>query len=138
MALSIYERYPDANASTNKKVCWPLDDYVWHMVLRQGRMINKSNEPCVVEALDFSSSDGRVLVFHMTPLEASLISEQYPEFLTTGLVGRWKMNATTGLLKLLNTVLYITANDIKAFLTDPASNVFVRQRYVNNFETTTS
>ena len=129
MALHVSQRCVDASPLSGARVMWPLDDYVFHMVLRQGRMINRVTGPCVVEAIDFSQSpDGRSLIFHMSPLEASTIAEAHPEFLGPGLIGRWKLSATNGLIKLV-TVGPVSAEDARRFLCDSSSHELVRQRY---------
>lgn len=116
-----------------RKLAWPIDDYVFHMVLRQGRMINRPNQPCTVEVIDFSSdSKGQQLVFHMSPLDASTVAAKHAEFVETGLPGKYKLSASTGLLKLISAYGARGTQDLSDFLLDPCSNELVRSRYAFN------
>lgn len=116
-----------------RKLTWPIDDYVFHMVLRQGRMINRPNQKCTVEVIDFSSdAEGHQLVFHMSPLDASTIAAKHPEFVETGLPGKYKLSASTGLVKLIAPYAARGAQDLSDFLLDPGSNELVRVRYAFN------
>jgi hypothetical protein len=134
-AMAIVQRFPDASPLSACPVSWPIDDYVLHMVLRQGRMINKLNGPCLVEAIDFSAGpDGRQLVFHMSALEASQIADEHAAFETTGLLGRYKFSASTGLVKLVSACTSTNQDDVKAFLLDPASHELIRTRYARILE----
>lgn len=128
--MSIIERFPDASPLSGRPVSWPMDDYVLHMVLRRGRMINKVGHACVIEAIDFSAgTEGHQLIFHMSPLEASQISDEHVAFDTTGLLGRYKFSASTGLLKLIHASTARSPDDVKAFLLDTASHELIRSRY---------
>ena len=112
--------------SDSEKKCtlkWPIDDYVMHMVVRRGPVVSKQRETLYVEARDITG-----LVFRMTLVEASQLSERHESFDNEGLVGVWQLVGSTGRLKLLKAFAG-TADAVRAFLLETASTDAVRERY---------
>lgn len=105
----------------------PMDDYVFHMVLRKGPMVSSPGVPLYVEVLDLVEAPGR-LIFRMSMLDASATADQWPAFENEGLAGQWRLQGTTGLLKFVQ-VYEGSAESTKAFLLDETSHTFVRSRY---------
>jgi hypothetical protein len=105
----------------------PLDDYILHMVLKRGRVISRPKSPLYVEAIDLSSEGP--MKFKMSLVDASYITETYPEF-ETGLVATWRLFGTTGLLKLVKAFDHRTnLEKVKEFLLDSQSAPFILEKY---------
>lgn len=102
----------------------PIDEYIFHGVLKRGRIVSGPNE-LYAEALDFSRA---AFVFRMSLLESSSISESWPDFDTCGLLGQWRL-MTNGLLKLVQASELKDPKEIKLYLKDPKSNVMFSQHY---------
>lgn len=110
----------------------PLDDYVFHMIVKKGKCISRPNKDIYIEVLDCSVDPQTDLshVFQMTVLESSILEELYPQFSSQGLLGTWQLQGSSGHIKLLKhaTDLVDTAQ-VQAFLLDPISHNFVKDRY---------
>jgi hypothetical protein len=112
----------------------PYDDYILHAALRKGPVISRPKKGLYVEVQDLGSSTEQSFVFHMSVLDASVLQEQWPEF-DTCLVGAWKLQASTGLLKTIRIFEKKDPKAIQDFLLDSASHDFVRKRYEALFVT---
>ena len=104
------------------------DDYIFNMILKRGHIVSKKNE-IYVEVIDIAELDEYNLVFKMTVLEASVLSEKYPAFESQGLLAQWKLDSANNLIKLYKIFENNSFELTRAFLLDSASNVIVRERY---------
>jgi hypothetical protein len=115
----------------------PNDDYVFHAVLRCGRVVSKPNKRLVTEVHDLGvAADGRSYVFEMTVLEASRLLDLYPCFGQEGLPGQWRLQGLAGLVKLGRPLEpaggpYEAAKVVE-FLLELTSCDFVRERYAES------
>lgn len=106
------------NKANGQKEEIKIDEYIFHAVLKKGRIVSKPTE-LYAEAIDFSSKN---YVFRMTLLESSIVSENWPNFDTVGLVGEWKL-MTNGLLKLVKCFESTNEKLIMEFLKSSKSNL---------------
>lgn len=95
-----------------------IDEYLFHAVLKRGRIVSKPTE-LYAEAIDFSNKN---YIFRMTLLESSIVSENWPNFDTVGLVGEWKL-MTNGLVKLVKCYESNDPKLIMDFLKSSKSNL---------------
>jgi hypothetical protein len=109
----------------------PFDDYVFHLVIKKGPTVSKIGCPVFTEVYDLAEAtqDHQRHVFKMSILDASTLSEQWPLFETTGLVGSFKFQSSSGLLKAIKIFEDTDISRIWSFLLDASSHVFVRSRY---------
>lgn len=107
----------------------PADDYVFHAVLRCGRVVSKPGKRLYTEAIDLAQVDGSNLVFQLTVLEASRILDLFPSFGERGLPGVWRMQASSTFVKLARPFEPYELEKVKAFLLQSSSASFVRSRY---------
>jgi len=125
----------DIKGTIRKCLELPTDDYVFHMVLKRGSIISKPKSPLYVHVHDLATdSEGLSHVFRMSVMDASILSTTYPQFVDTGLLGSYRLSATTGLLRLHK--IYdgpFTQDSIEAYLLDRCSFEFVRDRYKRMF-----
>ncbi len=102
----------------------PVDEYLFHSVLKKGRIVSSPSE-LYAEAIDFSSAR---FIFRMSLLESSSISEQCPDFDSVGLLGQWRLG-TNGLVRLVQASQLKDPEQIKKFLKDPQSNSIFSKYY---------
>ena len=112
----------------------PIDDYIFHAVMRRGPVVSKPGRPMYIEVMDFSESPvtHSVVLFRMSLLDASIVSEAYPDFDTTGIPAIWQLQ-TNGTLK-FNSYMPKTYESVQSFLLDAQSNAFLRERYKISLE----
>jgi hypothetical protein len=102
----------------------PVEDYTFNAVLKKGRTVS-SSKSLYVEAIDFGTQK---FVFKMTLMDASIVSDSWPEFEADGLVGQWRLQSS-GLLKLVQGHTSKNAKTVKEFLLDQSSHNIFRQYY---------
>jgi hypothetical protein len=120
-----------SDGSTGQRLGY--EDYLFRMILKQGHVVSRPNEPIYVEAHDLSELEGRRPVFKMTLAESSMLEETWPSFATSGLSGEWTLNGTTGLLKLFKAFEAKDSTELKLFLLDPQGHEIMRSRYQEMF-----
>lgn len=109
------------------------EDYLFRMILKQGHVVSRPNEPIYVEAHDLSELDGRRPIFKMTLAESSMLEEIWPAFASSGLAGEWTLNGTTGLIKLFKAFEPKDKHELETFLLDSQGHEIMRSRYEQLF-----
>lgn len=111
----------------------PMDDYKFHALLKHGPVRSLPKGPLTVSVIDGATLDGKAFVLPMTLLDASIIADSHEDFYEHGLLAAWKLSCRPDgsfSIKLLEPYSGTkTPAAIHAFLLDPASAHFVRQRY---------
>lgn len=108
-----------------KPMLLPMDEYLFNAIISKGRLVTNSDKTAFIEGLHISSDNQTNYIFKFSILESSIIQEKYDEFLTVGVLGRWKLNSN-GYISL---VAIGPQDDFEAFLKDDNSAEFVRQTY---------
>ena len=114
-----------------------FDEYVFHAVMKKGKLVSKPNEVAYVQVLDCAQDldDMNQLVFKMSIVEASFLEQTWPQFDLDGILGVWNINGTNGFISLKQRMHLTDFEEVKAFLMDSKSYELVRLRYEANFIT---
>lgn len=97
------------------------DDIVFVAVLKRGPLVHKHDDSLFRCHHIAEYEDGVNLSFNMTILNATSVSLDYPEFISTGIMGRWKLispKSNTNIPTIILIEHYSSANE---FINDAIS-----------------
>jgi hypothetical protein len=110
------------------------DDIVFVAVLKRGPIVHTSKDS-LVRCYHIAEYDNNVnLSFDMSILDSSCITQEYPEFATIGLMGRWKLLAPKMLSKFPTIVLLENYENVYDFRNDVISDInpsWIKNSYLN-------